>query len=140
MSMISEFSDSHVKGGIYTPNGWLYTVRGETPGPGVVKYWAATPPDRRLSYSGSGLPFPNHEVAYENSPNVGEVPVTDGHFEFHIQMPNTFYVGQGQELLQSHVNFMVPGVDTTFTLKLGEAVPSRSLTSLPDRPKRNTDR
>ena len=140
MKLVSQFSDDNVKGEIYTPNDWVFIIKGETPNPGSVSYWAASPPDRRLSYSGSGLPFPNAEIAYENTPNVGKVPVVEGQFEFRIEKPNTFYVGQGQELLQSHVNFRVPGVDKTFTLKFGAAVPSRSLTSLPDRPKRNTDR
>ena len=42
---------------------------------GLVKFIAANAPDYRQSYSGSGLPFPNPEIAYENTPNKGTAKV-----------------------------------------------------------------
>jgi hypothetical protein len=40
-----------------------------------VKYWAASPPTYSLSFSGSGLPYPNQEVALEKTPNQGVAEV-----------------------------------------------------------------
>ena len=51
---------------------------------GLIKFIAANAPDYRQSYSGSGLPFPNPEIAYENTQNKGTARVVDGNFQFSI--------------------------------------------------------
>ena len=61
----------------------------------LITYWAANPPDRRQSFSGSGLPFPNGEVAFQNTPNKGAVKVVNGEFKFRIKYPNSYYAGLG---------------------------------------------
>ena len=39
-----------------------------------LRYWAANPPTTGSSFSGSGLPYPNRDVAYENTQNQGGGP------------------------------------------------------------------
>ena len=69
----------------------------------MVEYIAAAPADHRSSYAGSGLPFPNPEMAYDNTPNSGAVKTTNGYFEIRISYPNSFYVEQGTKLLRPHL-------------------------------------
>ena len=47
----------------------------------IIYYSAANPPDYRATYTGSGLPFANQHIAFENSPNKGKSDLLDGNFE-----------------------------------------------------------
>ena len=47
-----------------------------------VKYNASSPPTYNSNFSGSGLPYPNEEVAFENTPNRGVAEVINGDFSF----------------------------------------------------------
>ena len=62
---------------------------------GSLVYWAASPPDYNTSFSGSGLPFPSAEVAFQNTQNVGKVEVVGGSFRFKINHPNSYYTKNG---------------------------------------------
>ena len=61
----------------------------------ILQYYieAANPPTYSQSYTGSGQPYPNPDIAYENTPNRGAVKATGNHFEFRIRFPNAYYVG-----------------------------------------------
>ena len=97
---------------------------------GLVKFIAANAPDYRQSYSGSGLPFPNPEIAYENTPNKGTARVVDGNFQFSIDYPNSFYANQGTNLLPPHVLIrLCDGSDDVEVVQLGEGIPHRTLSS-----------
>jgi hypothetical protein len=101
----------------------------------MVEYYAANPIDRRYSYSGSALPFPSPEIAYDNTSNHGFIKCgQDGKISFNVHDPSPYYVGQGKFLMNPHV--VVKCMNKTYTIKLGEANPYRSLTSFPDRPNR----
>ena len=51
-----------------------------------IKYWAANPPEFNYSFSGSGLPFPNEDVAFDNTPNRGAVIIKpDNSFSFKVK-------------------------------------------------------
>lgn len=99
-----------------------------------VQYWAAAPPNYRTSFAGSGLPFPNEEIAFQNSPNVGKVPLAaDGSFRIRLQYPNSYYKRLGAVYVRpslkilfrdSHGNMMGKIV----TINVGEGIPFRSLT------------
>ena len=52
----------------------------------TVNFWAASPPDRMTTFAGSGLPFANPEMAFENTPNKGAVRAVDGSFEIRLQI------------------------------------------------------
>lgn len=98
-------------------------------------YWAANPPDYHHSFSGSGLPFPNYDIAYENSKNRGflELP-NNGEFSFTIQYPNAFYSGLGTVYINPHLNMMINSnneIGELTTIPLGEGIPFRLLTYPP---------
>ena len=123
-------------------NNWFFTVRGQCNGlkESTLKYMAASPPDFRQSYMGSGLPFPTANIAYEGSPNKGEVKISsDGVFSFTVIRPNAYYAENGSKMIQPHVHFTVG--DEYFDVALGvENMLNRSLSSLPGRPNRSTRR
>ena len=109
-----------------------YVVRGELPvgvRDHVIVFWAANPPTYNGSFSGSGLPFPNAKIAYENTPNRGAVQTKGGKFEFKLRFPNSYYEGLGTNYVKPHVNIRVcGGSNDVFKIQLGDGIPYRSLT------------
>ena len=103
----------------------------------IVRFMAASPADRMTTFAGSGLPFPNPEIAYEGSPNVGAVQAVNGAFEFRLHFPNSFYVNGGTKLLPPHVLVKVCSADSggneseTDAILLGAGIPNRFLTNAP---------
>ena len=107
------------------------TVRGKTNEPGkLVMYWAANPAHKNYSFSGSGLPYANPEMAFDRSINVGAVKANNGSFRFSLQYPSAYYAGLGSLYIQPQVHIKVcePGNKKYDTVVLGEGVPFRSLT------------
>ena len=100
----------------------------------TVIFWAANPPTYTTSYSGSGLPFPNADIAYENTPNRGAVLAHGGNFEFRVRYPNSYYMGLGSVLVEPcvHIKVCENGKSGKVeTIRLGNGIPFRSLTYPP---------
>ena len=99
-----------------------------------IQYWAPSPPDYRQSFSGTGLPFPNEEVAYSNSPNIGRAVLgRDGSFVIKLQYPNSYYKKMGSEYVKPHVKILFNDENGNMygkiiNVSLGEGIPYRSLT------------
>lgn len=110
-----------------------FTVRGfesNIDSEATVIFWAANPPTYNGSFSGSGLPFPNPEIAYQNSINKGSVKTIGGYYEFKIRFPNAYYVGLGSKYVEPCVHIKICsayGEDKLKTIKLGNSIPFRSL-------------
>jgi len=90
---------------IDTGNGDI-VINGVTKYGEKIVYWAAAPPTRGYSFSGSALPYPNAKTAYENTCNKGAVFINDGKFSFKIKQPNSYY-GSTWDLVKPHVNIKV---------------------------------
>ena len=106
------------------------TVNSNSPNP-VVIYWAANPPTYSTSFSGSGLPYPNPEVAYNRTSNAGAVRANNREFSFKLKHPNAYYVGLGTLYIPPHVHIKVCESDVEdihHTIQLGEGIPFRTLT------------
>jgi hypothetical protein len=58
-----------------------------------VKLFAANPIDRMVNYSGSGLPFPNNTIAFENTQNI--LIIKENSFKTEFGYPNSFYTIDG---------------------------------------------
>lgn len=111
-------------------------VKSKTSDPKII-FWAANPPTYTTSYSGSGLPYPNSDVAYENTPNTGSVIAKDRKFQFRIRYPNAYYAGLGSVYVEPCVHIKVCEKDSeqnVETIKLGNGIPFRSLTYPPTQP------
>jgi len=95
-----------------------------------VVYWAANPPDYNVSFSGSGLPFPSPEFAFENTKNIGSVVAKNGVFKIKLYYPNAYYVGLGSLYVPPHVHIKIceEGYNKFFSIKIGAGVPYRTLT------------
>ena len=98
-----------------------------------VIFWAAAPPNYLQSYSGSGLPFPNPEMAYENTPNKGVVRASNGEFTIKMFYPNSFYIDLGTTYVPPHINFEIceGNKKKSFAVQIGEGIPYRTLTYAP---------
>jgi len=117
----------------YNANG-NFIIDGMTNGKGVfVKYWAANPPTYSLSFAGSGLPYPNEEIAFEKTPNQGVAKIENGNFQFALEYPNSYYDEMLKVLIPPQVQFVFCDKDgktmsDIHAAKLGNGIPFRSLT------------
>uniref|UniRef100_A0A6C0BG07 Uncharacterized protein n=1 Tax=viral metagenome TaxID=1070528 RepID=A0A6C0BG07_9ZZZZ len=94
---------------------------------------AASPPDYRATFTGSGLPFHSQIQAFQNTPNKGSIDINGYGEEFEIKliMPNSYYVGLGTvvvppTLYLEYVNQF--DVKRNISVKLSYGIPYRSLT------------
>lgn len=97
----------------------------------TLTFVASTPYDRRTSFSGSGLPFPNSKFAFENSPNVGSLKLDKNNsFVLEMQIPNSYYVALGTVLVPPTVYFSYSNGYATKknAIKVCDSLPYRSLT------------
>jgi hypothetical protein len=99
-----------------------------------LMWWAAAPSKVGLSFSGNGLPFANPSMAYENTPNKGEVVIgPTGGFTFTLDgVPNAYYVGNGTLYMPPHMTLKAcqgdKCEDRHVTVKIDEGMPFRTLT------------
>ena len=133
---IQFFSKNNCKGTVVDSGKGTFLVKGTINTTAVnptVLYWAAAPPNYRTSFSGSGMPFPNPEVAYENTPNVGAVQAPGGAFEFRLNYPNSYYthLGSVYKSPRVHIKACGDGKEVVKTILLGTGIPYRLLTFPP---------
>ena len=97
----------------------------------MLYFWAAAPATTGISFSGSGMPYPDPSTAYDRTPNKGVIPVSNGQFSISIKSPNAYYIGLGSLYIPPHVNFKVstPGQpDQQFSVQVSDGIPFRMLT------------
>jgi hypothetical protein len=71
-----------------------------------IQWKAAAPVTRGIGFAGSGQPYPNREIAFENSPNSGVVDSSDGSFEIALKgIPAGYYTGLGGTYVPPMVEF-----------------------------------
>jgi hypothetical protein len=66
---------------------------------------APNPIDRMTNYSGSGLPFPNYEIAFEKTPNIHKID-RSGVFNVSFKYPNSFYMPDGLNKIKPSIFFI----------------------------------
>ena len=77
---------------------------------------AANPIDRMSNYSWSGLPFPNYEIAFENTPNIHKVDPS-GNFDISFKYPNSFYMPDGINKILPSVYFIFADNNDSFRIQ-----------------------
>ena len=108
----------------------------ETVPEGFIRYVAASPPDYRATYTGSGLPFASHSQAFYNTPNKGIVRLVDNTFEIRLMYPNSYYIGLGTVMVPPTVYIFYQnneGKTRKVPIQISEGIPYRSLTYSPIR-------
>ena len=134
------FKNNDIMGFIqYDANKDEFIIKG-TSDSHTIEYIAARPLWRNYSFDGSGLPFPNPAIAYENTPNHGIIKSRNGTFEIIVKHPSEYYVKQGTTLLKPHIHLHLLGKKKFFTIVIGDYLPSRSLKNLPFNPNRTIGR
>lgn len=97
-----------------------------------VKYWAASPADLGISFSGSGMPWANEEMAFKHTPNKGVMPLQNGRWALKIRRPNAYYRHLGKTYVPPTVYFCFINSQgqkqgPIHKIKLGDGIPFRSL-------------
>ncbi len=97
-----------------------------------IQYWAPNKPTRGYSFNGSGLPFANEEMAYQDTDNKGVAKVAGGQFIFNLDYPNSYYTQMGRKLNPPQVKFRFcdskgKSMSKVYTVPLGHSIPFRSL-------------
>lgn len=76
----------------------------------TVMILAPNPIDKRSSYSGTGLPFPCADVAFEGSPNMKEIDMS-GVFDVDFSYPNSYYTVANKKKVISSIFFILDKVE-----------------------------
>ena len=98
-----------------------------------LRFKAASSPTYSSNFSGSGLPFPNTDIAFENSENIGTCNISNGKFSFSMRYPNSYYINMGATYVHPEVQIQVfdsnnRSVSEIQHINLGEGIPFRTLT------------
>lgn len=124
------------------------TLAGEVPKlhlKGYVKQMAAAtdviisapkPIDRMTNYTGSGLPFPCAQIAFENTPNMARLTDPSGSFELTFTYPNGYYTTDAFTKIEPSIFVTLYWKDaskekTIVRLPLKDPLPLRTLSYRP---------
>jgi len=96
-----------------------------------VKYWAANSPTYGQSFSGSGLPFANEHIAFQDTNNKGVAEIKGGQFSFNIQYPNSYRTDFGRTYVPPMVKIQFCSKDKdisgVYEVTLGNGIPFRNV-------------
>ena len=133
----SDFSKQFTCKGVVLDSGdGEYVVKGNISslGNNKILFWAPNPPTYTTSFTGSGLPYANPTMAYDNTPNRGMTTANNGNFEFRLRYPNSYYMGLGTVCVEPSCHIKLCGDNSDgkiHTIKLGNGIPFRMLSYPP---------
>lgn len=97
-----------------------------------IGYIAACPPHINGSYSGSGLPYANQVMAFDDTPNKGIAKVSkhDGRFKISFYVPSAYYLNLGSILVPPtlYIEYNNGQKNKRISIKIDEEIPYRTLT------------
>lgn len=85
---------------------------------------APNPPDRMMSYSGSALPFPCEEIAFEKTKNYYEIG-NNGVIDVKFKFPNSYYNPEGLKKIVSPLLLLLD--DTKYIYETKDMYPLKTL-------------
>lgn len=97
---------------------------------------APNPIDKRASYSGTGLPFPCSEIAFEETPNKHLIDKS-GQFNVKFSYPNSYYTVADKKKIVSSIFFVIEMTDGNKVFKRIELPDMCILKTLINRETRN---
>ena len=117
------------------------TIQGTIAGAGnkTFSYVAPNPPTYMTSYYGSGTAYPNPDIAFDKTPNVGCFKTGAlGDFKLTIKSPSGYYIRMGTIYQRPHIMLhdsenkkAVVGNEGVINVVLGEGIPYRPQTYTP---------
>jgi len=90
-----------------------------------AKLIAANPIDRMSNYSGSGLPFPCYDIAFDNTPNIKHI--NESNYAATFEYPNSFYMPNGRDKVPPTIYLSVDD-NIIETKELPDPLPLKTLT------------
>lgn len=84
----------------------LYKQYRKTIGGIYVKYWAPASQTNANNISGVNIPFPNEDIAFQDTLNKGVVKVINDKFRFELYRPQSYYINVGDRAVQANVKFV----------------------------------
>jgi hypothetical protein len=84
----------------------LYKKYGKTIGNIYVKYWAPASQSDVNNISGVNIPFPNEEIAFQDTLNKGVIEVENNKFRFELYRPQSYYMNVGDKPVRANVKFI----------------------------------
>ena len=90
-----------------------------------AKVIAANPIDKMSNYSGSGLPFPCADIAFENTPNLKHI--TTSSFGATFEYPNSYYLPNGIDKVPPTIYLIVDDLIIE-SKELPDLLPLKTLT------------
>lgn len=99
----------------------------------VYSFIAPNPPTYMTSYYGSGTAYPNPDIAFDNTPNVGCVKTEmSGHFKIALKSPCGYYIRMGTIYQPPHIMlYNDTKKSDIINIVLGEGIPYRPQTYTP---------
>jgi hypothetical protein len=89
-----------------------------------AKIIAANPIDMMSNYSGSGLPFPSSEIAFENTPNI--YILNSSTFDIEFKYPNSYYMPNGRDKIPPTI-YLIADNKIIQTYVLPDILPLKTL-------------
>ena len=128
-----QFDNSFVNCSISFENNYnIVKISGNIKNPGMFQkmlIFAANPIDRMSNYSGSGLPFPCADIAFDNTPNKYLIE-SSGFFKVTFKYPNSYYSQNGFTKIISAIFFILDtgNKKENFKIELKDLCVLRTLT------------
>ena len=91
-------------------------------------YWSANPPTYNNSFSGSCLPYPNEDVAFNRTLNKGRINNSNGTFNIKLKYPNSYYTNLGTIYTPPCLFIKILETGQIYKIPLGQGSPFRMLT------------
>lgn len=124
--MIKNISDNYITC-VCTLIGGNLIIKGTLHNPALYKnktIKAANPPDIRTSYSGTALPFPSEEIAFENTKNHSIID-NSGVIDITFKYPNSYYSPCGCIKIKSPIMLLLD--DNKIIYELDDICPLKTL-------------
>ena len=132
MSKVATFKNEYVQCDVEAivgaNNNVMLRIVGKVMNPSSFQHmevYAASPIDRMMNYSGSGLPFPCAAVAFDNTPNYAVIPL-DGNFTVNFKYPNSYYTSDFNTKVISSIFVKLLPVGSTEPIDVRFELPDQS--------------
>lgn len=136
MQYSSEYANAVV---MVIKNGMQVSIKGNVSNPSNYEKMRLIAPNaatRGASYSGSALPFPCAQIAFDRTPNTADID-SNGEFEAVFTYPNSYYSHDGYKKIVSSIFLLLKemeGQEPTFVrFELPDQHILRTLTHRPER-------
>ena len=108
-------------------DGLNVSIKGSLINPSLYKkkvVIAPAPISKMTSYSGSALPYPNEEIAFENTKNIFEIS-DNGVIDTIFQYPNSYYSQDGITKIKSPIIIIFD--ENKYIIELNDLCPLKTL-------------